>query len=91
MTIVISVFLQSLDCADKVVATSKANGESGHLSCTVVDGTPVLCAGSKNVHLLFRTELDIRKYTEDRYEIAGKVALAALKVVSAMTAQRRRT
>ena len=45
--------LQSLDEVKNVVCTQKANGEAAHLSARVINGVQLLCAGSKNVHLVF--------------------------------------
>ena len=39
-----------------MIATKKANGEAAHLSCCVIDGEYVMCGGSKNVHMMFRTK-----------------------------------
>lgn len=41
--------------ATHVVATRKANGEAAHLSCIEIGGQLLICAGSKNVHMLFST------------------------------------
>lgn len=48
-------FTRPLEDAAQVVATRKANGEAAHFSVRKIGGKFVLCGGSKNVHLLFRT------------------------------------
>jgi hypothetical protein len=48
-------FLRPLNESSLVVSLQKANGEAAHLSCRFINGSFVICAGSKNVHLLFRT------------------------------------
>lgn len=42
-------------------------GEACHLSCVFLppDNRPILIAGSKNVHLAFRTHHDINRYSDD--------------------------
>ncbi|XP_022336663.2 uncharacterized protein LOC111132968 [Crassostrea virginica] len=66
-------FTKPIEEADKVIATKKANGEAAHLSCCVIDGEYVMCGGSKNVHMMFRTKDDIKKYGESRFRIAREV------------------
>jgi hypothetical protein len=48
-------FLKSISQTEHIIALDKANGEAAHLSCRYIDGSFLVCAGSKNVHLLFRT------------------------------------
>ena len=45
-----------LENSTHVVCTRKANGEAGHLAAKRIDGNVYLCAGSKNVHMLFRNK-----------------------------------
>ena len=45
---------QPLEAAVSVVSTRKANGEAAHLAARCIDGRVLICAGSKNVHMLFR-------------------------------------
>ena len=45
---------QPLEDATEIVATRKANGEAGHLSCRIIGDEKYICAGSKNVHMLFK-------------------------------------
>ncbi|XP_018008937.1 uncharacterized protein LOC108666550 [Hyalella azteca] len=62
-----------------VVATEKINGEMAHVSGRFIGNEFYFIAGSKNVHLVFQTEEDISHYTEERYSIASRIALAFLK------------
>ena len=48
-----------------------------------------IIAGSKNVHLIFRTVADIEKYTESRFLVARDVARTCFHFFSAMEARRR--
>jgi len=66
-------FTQPLENAVKIVATRKANGEAAHLSCIELDSQKLICAGSKNVHLLIRNRGDISYYRGDRYRIASEI------------------
>ncbi|CAH1780214.1 unnamed protein product [Owenia fusiformis] len=67
-------FNKPLDAASSIVATRKANGEAAHLSCLKIDDQYIICAGSKNVHLLFKNKEDVTKYVEPRYKIAREVS-----------------
>ena len=40
-----------------VAVLQKANGEAAHLSCRWVDNEFLICAGSKNVHLVFKNKI----------------------------------
>jgi len=62
----------------------KANGEAAHLSARWIHDRFVLCAGSKNVHLLLRRDSDVEKYRDGRFLVARSVAAASLKVVESM-------
>ncbi len=59
-------FLKPLSSTSRVVCTQKANGEAAHLSARYIKGRFVLCAGSKNVHMLVRSREDVNKYKESR-------------------------
>ena len=50
----------------RVVAMIKENGEAGHVSVRVIGDKFYFIAGSKNVHLVFRTTQDLELYTESR-------------------------
>ncbi len=47
-------FLKDLDQTKYVVSMNKANGEAAHMSCRCINNQFVICAGSKNVHLVFK-------------------------------------
>ncbi|KAK3086684.1 hypothetical protein FSP39_021920 [Pinctada imbricata] len=66
-------FSKPIEDAKAIIATKKANGEAGHLSCRLIGGKFVMCGGSKNVHMMFRTKDDIKKYGEPRFRIAREV------------------
>ena len=48
--------LQAVEEARSVVCTKKINGEAAHLGACTIRGEVFLCAGSKNVHMLFRNK-----------------------------------
>ena len=50
-----------------MVAMIKENGEAGHVSVRVIGDQFYFIAGSKNVHLVFRTAQDLELYTDSRY------------------------
>lgn len=47
-------FLRELAETRRVVTLRKANGEAAHMSCRYINEQFFICAGSKNVHLLFQ-------------------------------------
>ncbi|KAH9503003.1 hypothetical protein Btru_072591 [Bulinus truncatus] len=82
-------FIKPIDAAKKIVATRKANGEAAHLSCIQIDGQYLICAGSKNVHMLIRNRGDIALYRGDRYRIANEVSHAILDLLDEMETPRK--
>ncbi|QLI62437.1 HgNV_071 [Dikerogammarus haemobaphes nudivirus] len=68
-----------INTTHQIIAVEKMNGEAGHFSCRIIDGEEYLIAGSKKVHILFKTYEDIEKYTEDRYQFAKMVAKTLLE------------
>lgn len=84
-------FRSPADTATYLVATQKINGEAAHFSAYAFEnGDYVLCAGSKNVHLLFRTALDISLYKDSRYLWARSIATAFLKLLNTLEEQQRK-
>ncbi|XP_041375702.1 uncharacterized protein LOC121388446 [Gigantopelta aegis] len=77
-------FTKPIKSTNSIVATRKANGEAAHLSCRNIDGEFLLCGGSKNVHMLFRKKLDIKRYPEDRFRIAREVCKTVMDVLEQM-------
>ncbi|KAI3642174.1 hypothetical protein MP228_011729 [Amoeboaphelidium protococcarum] len=63
-------------CADSVYAIIKENGENAQVSAFQHDGILYWVAGSKNVHIIFRTatDLDHEQYQEQRYAFALPIA-----------------
>ncbi|CAL1535278.1 unnamed protein product [Lymnaea stagnalis] len=84
-TLVSYTISQPLEAVKKVVATRKANGEAAHLSCIRLDGQYLICAGSKNVHVLIRNRGDISFYRGDRYRIASEVCHSIMDLLEEMT------
>ncbi|XP_013419559.1 uncharacterized protein LOC106180191 [Lingula anatina] len=82
-------FLKPLEEAKWVVCTRKANGEAGHFSCRKLAGHYMLCAGSKNVHMVFRTRDDINKYQDGRFLVAKEVSLAVMTLLEEMTEEEK--
>ncbi|XP_043223393.1 uncharacterized protein LOC122382292 isoform X3 [Amphibalanus amphitrite] len=77
-------FLRSPEAAERLVLTQKANGEAAHLSARYVDGSFLVCVGSKNVHMVLRQESDIARYADQRYRVAREVAAAVWRLLEAM-------
>ncbi|RUS68993.1 hypothetical protein EGW08_023245 [Elysia chlorotica] len=82
-------FTKPLESAHKVIVTKKANGEAAHLSCIKIDGHRLICAGSKNVHILIRNRGDIALYRGDRYRIASEVCHSIMDNLELMTQPQR--
>ena len=47
-------FLTDFKNIKHVIVLQKANGEAAHVSCLWINDNFLICAGSKNVHLVFR-------------------------------------
>ncbi|KAK7114049.1 uncharacterized protein [Littorina saxatilis] len=77
-------FTKPMDSVSRIVATMKANGEAAHLSCINLCGRMLICAGSKNVHMLFRTREDIKRYHGDRFRIASEICEVIMDILEAM-------
>ncbi|KAL8589951.1 hypothetical protein ACOMHN_024038 [Nucella lapillus] len=77
-------FTKPMESASRIVATAKANGEAAHLSCVELCGRLLICAGSKNVHLLFRSREDVKRYHGDRFRIAGEICQVIMDILEAM-------
>ena len=69
-------FLENTSGVSNVIAVEKVNGEAAHFSGRYIGDRFYFIAGSKNVHLVFQKSEDVDKYTEDRYQIARRVAHA---------------
>ncbi|KAB7494678.1 hypothetical protein Anas_02690 [Armadillidium nasatum] len=70
--------------ATEVICMTKLNGEAGHFTVRKIGGEYFIIAGSKNVHMLFKTYSDIEKYTESRFMVAKTVAEAVLDAFNEM-------
>ena len=80
-------FLQHPRTASQIICTRKINGEACHLSCVALppDNRLILIAGSKNVHLCFRTHDDIAMYGNDTtYNYASSFCHTILYALEAM-------
>ena len=49
-------FLKDINKTKYVSALQKANGEAAHVSCRWIENEFLICAGSKNVHLVFKNK-----------------------------------
>lgn len=67
-------FLKDIKKTEYVISLEKANGEAAHFSCRWIDNGFLLCAGSKNVHLVFRNESEIDSYKEEKFSYARTIA-----------------
>jgi len=80
-------FTQPFDIAEAIVCTKKQNGEAAHLGVCRIGTEIYICAGSKNVHLLFRSSKDLDKYPlhEQRYQVANEVARCILEMLDRLS------
>ena len=82
-------FIENIQCAKYIVAMEKINGEAAHFSGRYIDGDFYFIAGSKNVHILFKNESHINKYTEERYQFAKLIAYSLLEKWRSLTEDSR--
>jgi hypothetical protein len=67
-------FTKPIDQAVEIVCTSKTNGEAAHLAPFLIDDQIYLCAGSKNVHVVFKNKKHLAMYDDEpRYRIAMEI------------------
>lgn len=52
-------FIKDYTDIEQVISLQKANGEAAHFSCSIIDNEFLMCAGSKNVHLVFKNKSKI--------------------------------
>jgi len=80
-------FIQPFDTAEAIVCTKKQNGEAAHLSAFRVGSELYICAGSKNVHLVFRSSSDLDKYPlhEPRYQFAKEISRCILEMLDGLS------
>jgi len=80
-------FTQPFDTAEAVVCTVKQNGEAAHLSACRIGTELYICAGSKNVHVLFRSPEDLELYPlhEPRYQFAKEIARCLLEMLDSLS------
>jgi len=80
-------FSQPFDTAEAIVCTKKQNGEAAHLAACRIGTEVYICAGSKNVHLVFRSSEDLDKYPlhEQRYQFAKEVSRCILEVLDRLS------
>ena len=76
-------FTQPFDTAKVIVCTKKQNGEAAHLGAFRIGTELYICAGSKNVHLVFRSSADLEMYPlhESRYQFAKEVSRCILEML----------
>jgi len=80
-------FTQPFDSAKAIVCTKKQNGEAAHLSAFRIGSEIYICAGSKNVHLVFRSSSDLDKYPlhEPRYQFAKEISRCILEILDGLS------
>jgi len=80
-------FTQPLDTAKVVLSTKKQNGEAAHLAACRIGGEAYVCAGSKNVHLIFRSSEDLDMYPlhEPRYKFAREISNCVLEMLGTLS------
>jgi len=80
-------FTQPFDTAKAIVCTIKQNGEAAHLGVCRIGDELYICAGSKNVHLVFRRSEDLDKYPlhEQRYQFAKEVSRCILEMLDRLS------
>lgn len=54
-------FIKDFTSVNQVMSLQKANGEAAHFSCSWLNDEFLLCAGSKNVHLVFKNKGNLKK------------------------------
>lgn len=75
-------FLQkSVNQTKDIVCTSKINGISAHIGSILIYDQIYICAGSQNVHMLFKNENQLYMYDSDnpRYETATEICKIVLE------------
>jgi len=84
-------FMRPFDTAEAIVCTKKQNGEAAHLGACRLDTELYICAGSKNVHLVFRSFEDLEKYPlhEPHYQVAKEVAKCILEMLDGLSESNR--
>ncbi|CAG0896340.1 unnamed protein product [Cyprideis torosa] len=82
-------FRQRAESAETIVCTQKINGEAAHFSAIEINGSILYCAGSKNVHMLFRNEADIELHRDSRYMWARSIAKTVLRDFNRMEEETR--
>lgn len=84
-------FTKPLDESRSVICTRKVNGEAAHFSVTSIFGHRYFCAGSKNVHMIFRSREDLNKYDlkASRYTIALEICRCLLDFFDSMSEKRK--
>lgn len=83
-------FLKDIDQTKYVISLQKANGEAAHMSCRFIDGQYFICAGSKNVHILFRSQEEICKYAEEKFTYARLIGEAICKHLHSMDEEKEK-
>ncbi|RXG54766.1 hypothetical protein Avbf_06696 [Armadillidium vulgare] len=83
-------FLDSPMNATEVICMTKLDGEVGHFSVRKIGEEYYIIAGSKNVHILYKTYTDIEKYTESRFSVAKELAKSVLDIFYKMDESKRR-
>lgn len=71
--------IDSLENSTEVICMEKLDGYAAHFAVRKIGGAYYIIAGSKNVHLIFQSRSDIKKYFGTRFYVARKVASAVLK------------
>ncbi|CAF0716235.1 unnamed protein product [Brachionus calyciflorus] len=77
-------FLKDIKYTKHVVSLQKANGEAAHFSCSWINNDFLLCAGSKNVHLVFKKREHISQYSDARYELAKVISNSVFTLLQKM-------
>ena len=84
-------FMQPFDAAKSIVCTKKQNGEAAHLSAFHIGTKLYICAGSKNVHIVFCSSEDLHMYPLDecRYQFAKEIARCVLVMLDRLSESSR--
>lgn len=79
-------FTQPFHTAKAIICTIKQNGEAAHLGARRIGTELYICAGSKNVHLMFRSyeDLDLYPLHESRYQIAKEISRCILEMLDSL-------
>ena len=82
-------FLQNPSKPKKIISMEKMNGDALHFSGRYLLGNFYLFVGSKNNHVMIKSESDIELYTDDRYVVSKQFARIVWKMLQNLSPPNR--